>query len=169
MTSLQRTAISFCLFWCNMEKHRKRQNQLGSTLVYFHCCFYVNIQQQQQISNLVYGASYSRVLIDSKCQLRMAGVLSSCVLCSPHHLICRFPRSPGALHSPPHIKASLISATLIFIHPMIIHLGLVVTCRTRTCPLSFTSVFAATFCIRKRMRSYTQYQLCVNADLLLIL
>lgn len=82
-------------------------------------------------------------LSDANCQLCMAGVLSGCVLCSSHHHTCRFPRSPGALHSPPHIKASLISATLIFIHPMIIHLRLVVTCGTCTCQLSFTSAFAA--------------------------
>lgn len=154
-------SASFGLTW-----GQKRQNQLGSKLVYFHRCFYVNIQQHQ-ISNLFYGAVYSRVLIDVKCQLRMAGVLSSCVLCSPHHLTRRCLRSPGALHSSSHIKVPLISATLIFIHPMIIHLRLVVICGTRTCPLSFTSVFAATFCIRKRLRSYTQSML--NADLLLIL
>lgn len=106
-------------------------------------------------------------LIDANCQLRMASVLSGCVLCSPHHHTCRFPRSPRALHSPPHIKASLISATLIFIHPMIIHLRLVVTCGTCTCQLSVTSVVAAIFCISKRMRSNTQSML--NADLLLML
>lgn len=151
-------SASFGLTW-----GQKRQNQLGSTLVYFHRCFYVNIQQHQ-ISNLFYGAAYSRVLIDAKCQLRMAGVLSSCVLCSAHHLTRRCLRSPGALHSSSHI---IISATLIFIHPMIIHLRLVVICGTRTCPLFFTSDFAATFCIRKRLRSYTQSML--NADLSLIL
>lgn len=94
----------------------------------------------------------------------MAGVLSSCVLCSLHHLTRRFPRSPGALHSPPHIKASLISATLIFIHPMIIHLGLVVTCGTPAYWLSFTSVFATTLCMHKRMCSHAQSMPNVNAE-----
>lgn len=50
----------------------------------------------------------------------MASVLSSrarCVLCSLCYLSCRLQGSPGALLSPPHIKASLISATLIATHP----------------------------------------------------
>lgn len=127
--------------------------------------FTIVFMSTSSISNLFYGAVYSRALIDAKCQLRMAGVLSSCVLCSPHQLTRRFPTSPGAPHSPPHIKASLISAALIFIRPMIIHLRLVVTCGTRTCPLSFTSAFAAIFCIYKSMRSHAQSML--NADLLL--
>lgn len=62
------------------------------------------------------------ILIDMMCHLRMASVLSSCVLCSPCNLTCRFQRSPGALRGLPHIKASLISATLIVVHPMIINL-----------------------------------------------
>lgn len=67
------------------------------------------------------------MLIDMLCHLHMASVSSSracCVLCSLCYLACSFQRSPGALLSPPHIKASLISATLIATHPMIISLGL---------------------------------------------
>lgn len=74
------------------------------------------------------------------CHLRMASVLSSCVLCSPHDLTCRFQRSPGALRRIPHIKASLISATLIAIHPVISNLGQVCmheSVRTNTPSLTY--------------------------------
>ena len=68
-----------------------------------------------------------QILIDMLCHPHKAGVLSSRVrgvLCSWCYLSCSLERSPGALLSPPHIKDSLISATLIATHPVIINLRL---------------------------------------------
>ena len=86
-------------------------------------------------------APLCKMLIDMLCQLHMASVLSSsacCVLCSSWYLSCHFQRSPATPLSPPHIKAFLISATLLATHPMTINLGLV---QMRECACIYTLSF----------------------------